>query len=182
MKIRNLILIALFAAMMAISAKIQIPMVPVPITLQLMFSVLAGALLGPRLGALSQVLYIAIGLLGAPVFAGSDGGFGYVLRPSFGYLAGFILCAFVSGLLMERIKKMAFVKLLLVALAGALSVYLIGLPYLYFMLHNTSNAIPVEKLMVTYFLAFLPGDLLKCVIAAILTVKLRPLVLKKNPA
>ena len=92
-KLRNHILCAIFTALIAIGAFIRIPVPVVPFTLQFLFTTLAGVLLGSRLGAISVVLYIALGLLGVPVFA-EGGGPGYILKPSFGYLPGFAIVYF----------------------------------------------------------------------------------------
>ena len=81
-KTRNLILCSLFAALIAVGAFIRIPIPVVPFTLQILFTTLAGLLLGSRLGATSVCIYIALGLLGLPIFA-EGGGFAYVLKPRF---------------------------------------------------------------------------------------------------
>ena len=80
---KNLILIGLFAALIVAGAFIKIPIPYVPFTLQFLFILFAGMLLGKRLGLLSQVVYLLIGLTGAPVFT-NGGGPGYVLQPTFG--------------------------------------------------------------------------------------------------
>ena len=96
---RNMVLAALFAALTAIGAFLQIPTGTVPITLQFLFTALAGLLLGWKWGAISQLLYVGIGLLGLPVFT-QGGGIGYVLQPSFGFLLGLIPAAAIIGALM----------------------------------------------------------------------------------
>lgn len=181
MKVRNLILAALFAAMTAASAFFpQIPMVPVPITFQLLFCIMAGMLLGPSLGALSQLIYIIIGLLGLPVFA-AGGGIAYILKPSFGYLLGFVAGAFVCGFIIKRVNELTFIKALFAALAGVAVVYLIGAPYLYFMVNmNTPNAMSIGKTLTAGLLVFLPGDVLKCLAAALVTVLVRPVLIKQK--
>ena len=98
---RNMVLAALFAALTAIGAFLQIPTGTVPITLQFLFTALAGLLLGWKWGAISQLLYVGIGLLGLPVFT-QGGGIGYVLQPSFGFLLGLIPAAAVIGALTAR--------------------------------------------------------------------------------
>jgi biotin transport system substrate-specific component len=180
MKVRNLVLAALFAALTAVGAFIKIPMPIAPITLQTLFCILAGMLLGPWIGALSQVLYVAIGLIGIPVFT-AGGGPSYIFQPTFGYLIGLIAGAFLCGLIVERIKKLTIIPALLAAFACMFTVYLFGLPYLYFImnlyLHKT---ITLGTAMVSGFLLFIPGDLLKCIIAAFLAVKLRPILAKSR--
>ena len=98
---RNMVLAALFAALTAIGAFLQIPTGTVPITLQFLFTALAGLLLGWKWGAISQLLYVGIGLLGLPVFT-QGGGIGYVLQPSFGFLLGLIPAAAVIGAMTAR--------------------------------------------------------------------------------
>ena len=83
----KMMLVALFAALIAVGAFIRVPVPLVPFTMQTFFVVLAGMLLGKKLGGASALVYLAIGLIGIPVFT-QGGGIGYVLKPSFGYLIG----------------------------------------------------------------------------------------------
>ena len=85
-----MILVALFAALIAVGAFIRVPVPLVPFTMQTFFVVLAGMLLGKKLGGASALVYLAVGLIGIPVFT-QGGGIGYVLKPSFGYLIGFVV-------------------------------------------------------------------------------------------
>jgi biotin transport system substrate-specific component len=182
MKVRNLILVALFAALTAVGAFIKIPMPIAPITLQTLFCMMAGMLLGPWLGSLSQVVYVVIGLAGVPVFTGG-GGPGYIFQPTFGYLVGLIAGAFLCGLIVEQIKKLSFLKTMCAALACMFAVYLFGVPYLYFIMNQyLHHAISLGKTMTVGFLLFVPGDLLKCLAAAFLAVKLRPILQKVHKA
>lgn len=180
MKLKDLILVALFAALTAVGAIIQIPMIPVQITLQTLFCIMAGLLLGPVKGALSQVVYLALGLFGVPVFTGG-GGLAYVLKPSFGYLIGFVAGSFVSGFIAFKLRKLTFFKALFAALAGALTIYLIGVPYLYLILNlNTPGVMPLDKALVTGAVVFLPGDALKCIVAALVAVLVRPALIRSG--
>lgn len=97
-------MIAMFAALTAIGAFIKIPLPVVPFTLQIIFVFLAGSLLGSRNGFQSQLVYIGVGLVGLPVFT-QGGGITYVLQPTFGYLIGFALAAFIIGFIIERIDS-----------------------------------------------------------------------------
>lgn len=100
-KSQRLTRVALFAALTAAGAYIAVPLpfTPVPLTLQLLFPLLGGLVLGPRDGALSQIVYIGMGAVGIPVFAAGTGGFGVLLGPTGGYLWGFVAAAAVTGAL-----------------------------------------------------------------------------------
>ena len=91
-KTKDFITVSLFAALTAVGAFISIPLGAVPITLQLLFTLLSGILLRENLGALSQIVYISLGLIGLPIFAGGKGGIGILLSPTFGFLIGYIIC------------------------------------------------------------------------------------------
>ncbi|MFT9076650.1 biotin transporter BioY [Ethanoligenens sp.] len=175
-KTKNLILVALFAALTAVGAFIKIPIGPVPITLQVMFTALAGVLLGPYLGALSQIVYVVLGLVGLPIFT-TGGGPGYVLTPTFGYLIGFIVAAFIIGLITRRQQKLSFPIALLACLIGLLVIYAIGVPYLYLILHNVAHTpLPFSKTVIIGFVVFLPGDIAKSVLVSLLGVKILPIL------
>ena len=92
----KMILVALFAALIAVGAFIRVPVPLVPFTMQTFFVVLAGMLLGKKLGAASALVYLAIGLIGIPVFT-QGGGIGYVLKPSFGDMIGFIVAGYIPA-------------------------------------------------------------------------------------
>ena len=89
----NMIMCGLFTALIAAGAFIRIPVPLVPFTLQFLFTTLAGLVMGGRLGALSAAVYTMLGLIGIPVFA-EGGGIWYILKPSFGYIIGFIVAIF----------------------------------------------------------------------------------------
>ena len=99
-KTRDLIYCALFAALTAIGAFLHFQLFQATITLQFFFTAMAGLLLGAKLGALSQLLYVVLGLVGVPIFA-AGGGFGYVFNPTFGFLLGLIPTAWVIGKIAE---------------------------------------------------------------------------------
>lgn len=172
----HLILAGLFAALTAIGAFIRIPLPYVPLTLQVFFCLLAGLVLGARVGLLSQVTYIVVGLVGLPVFT-SGGGPGYVLHPTFGYLAGLIVCAFAVGKLAERQEKITIARLFLINIIGVLIIYAVGVPYLYLIknLYLGTEA-PLSKVIYGGFLLTVPGDIIKSYLAALIGVKLIPYV------
>ena len=96
MKTKDLVLCAMFVALIAVGAFIKVPVPVVPFTLQFLFTMLAGLLLGPVNGALAVVVYIVLGLVGLPIFT-QGGGPGYIFQPSFGYIIGFAVAAYVTG-------------------------------------------------------------------------------------
>lgn len=98
---RRVIAVTAFAIATALGAQVFVPLpfTPVPMTLQTLFVVLAGALLGPRLGAASQLAYLAMGVAGLPVFYGGSFGLAHLLGPTGGYLLAFPVTAYVAGLL-----------------------------------------------------------------------------------
>ena len=110
-----LVLTALFAALTAVGAFFKIPFALAAISLQFLFTAMAGILLGAGYGALSQLVYVLIGLVGVPIFA-LGGGFSYVLQPTFGFLLGLIPSAFVIGKLAKR--PLTFWRTALAMLAG----------------------------------------------------------------
>lgn len=170
---RDMILVALFAAMTAVGAFISIPVRPAPITMQLLFTIMAGIFLGSRLGALSQILYVTMGLIGLPVLAGGSGGFQHIFSPTFGYLLGFIAGAFVVGLILEKVEKPGFARILLACIAGTAVIYALGYPYLYLVLAKVNGAaVTLSGLLKPAVLIFLPGDAAKCLIASFLGSKL----------
>ena len=173
--------ISLFAALIAVGAFIRIPSALVPNTLQFLFTTLAGVLLGSKRGALSVLLYLAIGLAGVPVFAGG-GGIAYVLQPTFGYLIGFAVGAYATGRMAERPPEAGVARLILANFVGMLIVY--GLGVLYFWLIQRfylGNEVAARTLLVNCFLLTVPGDLAYCVVAALLAKRLRS-VLNREPA
>lgn len=176
---RNFILCTLFAALIAVGAFIRIPIPVVPFTLQLLFTMMAGLLLGGKLGAASVGLYIALGLLGLPVFA-EGGGFAYILKPSFGYLIGFAAASYVTGCIANKRTSPGYRRLLIANFTGLFLVYLMGMVYYYLMsTFYLGTPIGLWPLFLYCFLLAVPGDLLLCILGAVLGKRLIP-VLKKS--
>ena len=178
---RSIIMAALFAALTAIGALITIPIGPVPITLQDMFPMLAGLILGAEIGALSQIVYILIGLIGLPVLAGGTGGINSVFTPSFGYLIGFLLAAFVIGKISRKIKKLTFTKAFLLCIVGMIVIYAVGIPYLYLILNNfLGKKVTIQYAIKVGFVLFIPGDIIKTIIVSIIASNVIPLLKKSG--
>lgn len=171
MKIRTLAYTALFAALTAVGAFIRIPLGVSSITLQFLFTAMAGVILGAKYGALSQLVYVALGLVGIPIFT-LGGGFGYVLQPTFGFLLGLIPAAFIIGKLTEKRGKPW--QLALACVAGLATLYLVGLPYMALILNAyMGKGMDFSAIMWAGMLPFLPGDALKIVVTALLCPILR---------
>lgn len=131
---RDLTFMALFAALMAVGANIAQFLVigGIPITLQTFFAILAGAILGSRLGALSMIVYLLIGLVGAPVFAQFTGGPAILFKPTFGFVLSFIVLAYAVGKIVEKAKMETMPKFFIACFAGLIINYFIGTNYMYF--------------------------------------------------
>jgi biotin transport system substrate-specific component len=165
---RGMIYASVFGAVTAAGAYIMIPIPPVPITLQTFFLYLAAALLGGRLGALSQVVYLLIGIIGLPVFAGGKGGMGVLLGPTGGYLLGFVAGAYVIGRLVDSKKDPGPVWLTVAMSSGTVVIYILGVMQLILIARFSIN----QAITVGVF-PFLIGDALKIGVAVLITVKLR---------
>lgn len=141
-KMLSLALVPVFTVLMIISAQIRIPVPPIVITLQLTVAILSGLLLGARLGFLSQILYILMGLIGLPVFAGG-GGPGYVTVITFGYIIGFAFCALVGGFLADQLDKKEkynkgftqYLGIVVISFVSLFVCYLFGMAYMYLLSH-----------------------------------------------
>lgn len=177
---RQMILCALFAALIAAGAFIKVPIPVVPFTLQFLFTTLAGLLLGGRLGFISVAVYTCIGLLGVPVFA-EGGGIAYVLKPSFGYILGFALGAYVTGIIANRTPSPSIRRLLTATFGGLGIVYACGFVYYYLMsAFYLGTPIGLWPLFLYGFLLAVPGDIVLCLLSAVLGKRLIPHLRKKG--
>ncbi len=166
---RNLVLAALFAALLAIGGQLAIPIGPVPITLQTLVVMLVGAILGARWGAISVLVWILLAAVGVPVLSGASSGLATLFGPTGGYIFGFLLSSFVIGWIIHRWKLVKLWQLLIVfLLAGTLLINLVGFPWLL-----VSLKVPFStSFFYQSFVIFLPGDIIKAILAAIITVSL----------
>ncbi len=165
MDTRDTVFIALFAAIVAALAvfpPITLPVIAVPITAQSLGVMLAGGVLGARRGALALVLFLGLVAIGLPLLPGGRGGFGVFLGPTGGFLLGWIVAAFVIGDLTERFwTRLNFAVAFAICFVGAVVVlYAIGVPWV-----AAVADIPLGTAL-TGSLPFVPGDLVKCAIAA----------------
>ncbi len=180
LKLQDIALCALFAALTAVGAFIRIPTPLVPLTLQYLFTMLAGLLLGARLGAVSVLCYIAVGLAGVPVFT-EGGGIGYILKPTFGYILGFCVAAWLTGKIANKTSAPSLKRLLAACFVGLLIVYGIGVIYLWLVNRfYIGKAIGARTLFIYCFAIYLPGDTLQCILAAVLAKRLIPILRKRS--
>lgn len=151
--------VTIFTSLTAVGAWFEVPTQPVPFTLQTFFVLLAGAMLGSRNGSVSQLMYLTIGVLGLPVFAGFSFGFAKLIGPTGGYLLSFPVAAFVVGYLVS-ISKSYWWTLISMS-AGMLIIFSSGTLFLNFVYFHDWT-----KSLVSGFLIFGWWDVLKVVAAA----------------
>lgn len=158
MKSRDITYVALFTALTALGAQISIPIGEVPITLQVLFVLLSGMMLSPKLAFLSQFFYLLLGAIGFPVFAGLKGGMAHLYGPTAGYLWGFPLSALFVSYLFARSE--GYGRKLISAMSGVGIIYFLGWLRLGFFLNGDFfSAIKIGVL------PFVGIDILKAIIA-----------------
>jgi biotin transport system substrate-specific component len=155
-----IVLGTLFVAVLA-QVKIPLPFTPVPLTGQTFAVLLVGATLGSKRGAASMVLYIALGALGLPVFAGGASGIAYLSGATLGYLVGFVIAAAAIGGLAERGLERSIHTSILPFLIGTVMIYICGIAWLAIVLRSFDQAITAG------LLPFLVGDAIKLMAASI---------------
>ena len=163
---KNLVLCALFAALISIGTHIKIPTPLLPLTLQTLFVVLSGLVLGKKYGAVSVCVYVIAGLIGLPVFTGS------AANPTFGYIIGFIPGSWISGYIAERYRP-CFITWFIGAVTGIAVIYVFGIPYYYFMSKwYIGNELGAKTLLMSFILMPMPGDIAKSLIAGLIVKRL----------
>jgi biotin transport system substrate-specific component len=160
---------AFFAALTTIGAWLSFPLPfsPVPIVLSNLFAVLAGAILGKRLGAISQTVYLVMGVIGIPVFAKFTAGPGILFGATGGYLFGFVAAAFVTGLLVEYLPLPPVTRFAVAMTAGMAVIYLPGIPWL-----ARIAGFDIPTAMVKGLYPYLPGDIAKVIVGTVLCMSL----------
>lgn len=169
--IRQMTLISLFAALTVVGAFISIPLYPVPLTLQTLFTFSAAMTLGSAMGMLSQIIYVMLGVIGLPVFAGFKTGIGILFGPTGGFLFGFIISAYIIGKIIELKKEKNFFYYFLAGVIGTIILYIIGITQL-----SLVTDMGIKKALMVGMLPFLPGDILKIIAASFIASKLRPII------
>ncbi len=179
--------IALFAAIICVGCFIRIPIGLIPIVLQNVLCILCGVLLGGILGGLPTALFLLAGLIGLPVYAGGSSGIAVWLGPTGGFLPGYLLgavaAAFIAGKPSMEQKKITFLLALRVSLAilaGMVILYIPGvIRFSYWA--TAAGKVPADKTAFAYTMAacvipYIPGDLLKIIVAIPVALKLRPVL------
>lgn len=173
---RNMILCAMFTVLVAVGAFIKVPVPFVPFTLQFLFTTLAGIFLGARLGAMSVALYVVLGLLGLPVFA-SGGGIGYIFQPTFGYLIGFIIGTYVTGMIVQKEENPSRKRILVACLLGLGIIYICGTAYYWIiMTFYLKTDMGIWALFLYCVFLSAPGDIILCCLTATFGKRLIPII------
>lgn len=165
---KRICMCGLFAALTAVFSQIQIPMAPVPINLATFSVMLSGSILGWKYGTISQIVYVLLGMVGAPVFAGFSGGLGIVAGKTGGYIIGYIASAFIVGIMTEKIKfsKKAIRPLSMVT--GTIACYILGTAW-FMIITNTG----LWQSLLWCVIPFLIGDAIKIFFASLITDRLK---------
>jgi biotin transport system substrate-specific component len=169
-KLRRMVLASLMAALTAVGAYIYVPIGPVPIVLSTLFAILSGLLLGSRWGLTSMALYLLVGAIGIPVFAGGKGGFAHFLGPTGGYLFGYLWASWITGFISERSRGRITLDILAVVV-GSLTIYAFGVPWL-----KMVTQLSWQKAWIAGALPFLIGDAIKASVVVILARSVRPML------
>ncbi len=167
-KVRSLVFCALFAAVIAVLAQVQIPLPGlVPISLATFGVMLSGLLLGWRCGTLAVAVYVLLGAVGIPVFAGFKGGLSALMGPTGGYIVGYLPYALLAGLEILNLRDKLWGRCVLLVIGTAVC-YALGTAWF---VHVTGRTL--AESMALCVVAFLPGDAVKIILAAVLTPRLK---------
>ena len=175
----DLILSALFIALITVGAFIKIPLGTVPITLQFMFVLLAGQILLPKNAAITLLIYTAMGLLGLPVFSGG-GGFSYVLTPTFGYILGFVFASVIVSAISHK-GKPTLARYIFANFVGFVTVYAFGL--IYYILLSVfyfGEVLDLGSVLLMGFVVFIPTDFAFCILTAVISKRIKPFIARKT--
>lgn len=170
---KKIVFTALFAALTAVCGFISIPVTgtPIPIVLQNMLVVLTGLMLGPVWGVAATVLFLAAGALGLPVFSGGTGGVARLMGPTGGFLYGYALATLAAGLIAQRPKygaRTPVLRLVLATVLGFVVMYIPGILHFMRVMDKTFS-----QTMTLCVVPYIPGDIVKMVVAVLLSSKLR---------
>lgn len=167
-KLKGMVFAALFAALTAAVAQIKIPLgfTPVPITLQTLVVLLSGAMLGSFYGALAMILYVLVGVLGLPVFAGGSSGLPVLYGNTGGYLISYFIAAFVIGKYLELRPRRKYLDYVIAMIFGSIIIYALGATQ-----GKIVTGLPWSAIITGWVLPFIIGDSIKLLTAAWIAVK-----------
>lgn len=179
--------IAMFAAIICIGCFLRIPLGPVPIVLQNALCILTSAILGSFLGGIPTALFLLAGLIGLPVYAGGTSGIAVWAGPTGGFLPGYLLGAVVTGFIAgcpyvsdKKFSWKNFIRITIAIFAGMVILYVPGIIH-FARWAEKAGRIPADKTAFAYTMAacvipYIPGDLLKIVVAIPVALKIRPIL------
>lgn len=178
MHTRDMALTSLFVALLAVSAQVAIPIGPVPIILQILFVLLAGLVLGRKLGPISVAVWVLLGVFGFPVFAQGKAGAAVLIGPTGGYIFGYFVCTYIVGYVAENFE-LTYKNTAIAMLAGLAVIYGLGLAgFMLSFQYVLHKAMTLDKAINLAVLPFLPFDLLKAAMAVYGGVRIRRSLLK----
>lgn len=175
---RDLTKVGLFTALTIIASLISINIGEIPITLQTAFVLLSGLVLGPKLGAMVQIVYLLLGLVGLPVFAGGVGGLSRIFSPSFGFILGFIPAAYIVGMAQEDFSRS---RVVLGLIGGEIVNFTLGLSYMYFILnYYVGKSVDLTYVLKYGLIPFIPGEIIKMLLVYLLAFKIHHIKQKRQ--
>lgn len=180
-------IIALFAAIICVGCFMRIPLGPVPIVLQNVLCILTAALLGGIYGALPTAIFLIAGLIGLPVYSGGTSGIAVWLGPTGGFLPGYLIGAVIASLIAGKPsieeKKLSWKTTLKISLAIIGGMVVLYIPGIFWFSHwaTAAGKIPADKTALAYTMGacvipYIPGDILKIIVAIPVTLKIRPIL------
>lgn len=177
MKTKEMTLTAIMVTILIICSQLSIPIGPIPITLQSLSVLMIGYLLKPKTALLTTSLYLFMGLIGFPIFSSFSGGIQAMLIPSFGFILGFIPASYVQAKYLEKYSNPEVKHLIIAGVLNLLITYLIGLTYMAGILNlYLGQHLTLGGILMTGFIPFIPGDILKLSIGVLLARRLLPVI------
>lgn len=173
--IQSMTVCALFTALIAVGAFIRVPLPLWPFTLQFLFANLAVLLLGRRDGTIACAAYVLLGLIGLPIFT-KGGGPQYIFEPTFGCILGFVIGGFVAGTFLKHGASKRFLHYLAASALNVLCVYALGMAWFYWVQAlYLGQSVTLLGIFMTCFFPTIGADIIKCLLSALLAVRLAPI-------
>lgn len=171
----DIVYIALFTAVIAICSQISIPFGPVPFTLQTLGVFVTASILGGKRGTFCVIIYLLLGLIGVPVFAGFSGGPSSIVAPAFGYILGFILTALVVGISTDHFGN-RIVPMVISMIVGLFLCYVVGTIWFMLVYRMQGNGIGVATALSYCVIPFLIPDACKIAVSVALSNRLKKII------